>query len=315
MPSPPKATCLLLTYQQQDHVAETVQSALQQDCAPMQIVLSDDASRDDTFLRMKEVVDRYDGPHEVVLNRNETNLGVNEHLKKALGMCREDIIIAAAGDDLYYPHRNRRILEAFDATDPLLVFSHADVTTLDGAPAPALYRKATFYRTTDRMAAAKSLSLYLGATCAWHRSLYRKYGPMMFDNTFEDLILGFRAALEDRVHFIDEALLTYRVGSGLTNTKPERFTPDSYRAQRLREIESNTCVYRQRAADAKTFGLGPAHEVSKLLADRVADGEVRAAFIEKGWAGLAPFLGRHPLRAISRGVSEARRRKKRIGAT
>lgn len=315
MPSPPKATCLLLTYQQQDHVAETVQSALQQDCAPMQIVLSDDASRDDTFLRMKEVVDRYDGPHEVVLNRNETNLGVNEHLKKALGMCREDIIIAAAGDDLYYPHRNRRILEAFDATDPLLVFSHADVTTLDGAPAPALYRKATFYRTTDRMAAAKSLSLYLGATCAWHRSLYRKYGPMMFDNTFEDLILGFRAALEDRVHFIDEALLTYRVGSGLTNTKPERFTPDSYRAQRLREIESNTCVYRQRAADAKTFGLGPAHEVSKLLADRVADGEVRAAFIEKGWAGLAPFLGRHPLQAISRGVSEARRRKKRIGAT
>ncbi len=314
MPTPPKATCLLLTYQQQDHVAETVQSALQQDCAPMQIVLSDDASRDDTFLRMKEVVDRYDGPHEVVLNRNETNLGVNEHLKKCLEMCREDIIIAAAGDDLYYPHRNRRILEAFAAHDPLLVFSHADVTTLDGTPAPALYRKATFYSTTDPLAAAKSLSLYLGATCAWHRSLYRKYGPMMFDNTYEDLILGFRAALEGRAHFIDEALLTYRTGSGLTNTKPQRFTAESYRTQRLREIESNTCVYRQRAADAKTFGLGADQEISKLLADRVADGEVRAAFVEKGWAGLAPYFGRHPLQAISRGVSETRRRKKRMAA-
>lgn len=314
MPTPPKATCLLLTYHQQDYVAQTVKSALQQDCAPMQIVLSDDASRDETFLRMKDVVEKYDGPHEVLLNRNDTNLGVNEHLKKCLEMCKGDIIIAAAGDDIYYPHRNRRILEAFAATDPLLVFSHADVTTLDGLPSPALYRKATFYETKDALAAAKSLSLYLGATCAWHRDLYLKYGPMLFDNTYEDLILGFRAALEGRLHFIDEALLTYRVGSGLTNTKPKKFTQESYRAQRLREIKSHICVYRQRAIDAKTFGLSPNHEISRLLADRVVDGELRAAFIEKGWAGLLPYFGHHPLQAISRGVSETRRRVKRLRA-
>ncbi len=314
MPTPPKASCLLLSYNQQDHVADSVQSVLQQDCAPMQIVLSDDASQDDTFQRMKDVVDRYDGPHEVLLNRNETNLGVNEHLKKGLEMCKEDFIIAAAGDDLYYPHRNRRILDAFAATDPLLVFSHADVTTLDGAPAPALYRKATFYKTTDAVAAAKSLALYLGATCAFHRDLYRKYGPTLFDNTYEDLILGFRAALEGRVHFIDEALMTYRVGSGLTNTRPEKFTSESYKAQRLRELERNTCVYRQRAIDAETFGLDATHPIPRLLADRVADGELRAAFMEKGWPGLTPFLRRYPLRAISRGISETRRRNKRINA-
>ena len=294
-------------------MAETVQSALQQDCRPMQIVLSDDASRDDTFARMKEVVDRYDGPHEVVLNRNETNLGVNEHLKKCLEMCREDIIIAAAGDDLYYPHRNRKILEAFQANDPLLVYSHADVTTLEGAPAPALYRKATFYKTTDPLAAAKSLSLYLGATCAWHRDLYRKYGPIRFDNAYEDLILGFRAALEGRVHFIDEALLTYRLGSGLTNTKSESFTEDTYRKQRLREIGMSVSVYRQRQMDAETYGLGEDHPIARLLADRLADSELRAAFVERGLSGLLPYLGRRPLTAAARAVSETRRRKKRMG--
>ncbi|MBS9718076.1 glycosyltransferase [Pseudohalocynthiibacter aestuariivivens] len=54
-------TCLLLSYEQAPYIAEAVRSALLQECAPMQIVLSDDASRDDNYSRMKEVVDQYDG--------------------------------------------------------------------------------------------------------------------------------------------------------------------------------------------------------------------------------------------------------------
>jgi hypothetical protein len=193
---------------------------------------------------------------------------VNAHLKKCLEMCSGDVIIAAAGDDIYYPDRARRIMEAFEEADPLLVYSHADVTKLDRSPAEATYRKATFYTTTDPLAAAKSRALYLGATCAWHRDLYRKYGLIQFANAHEDLIHGFRAALEGRLHFIDAPLLTYRMGAGLTNTPTEALTKEAFRKKRLREVDHDICVFKQRLIDIQTFGMSPDHEISFLGAPR-----------------------------------------------
>ncbi|KAE9630980.1 glycosyltransferase [Parasedimentitalea maritima] len=305
-----KYTCLLLAYEQEPYVEEAVRSALEQDCEPMQIILSDDASRDGTFARMKEVVEQYEGPHKVLLNRNNTNLGVNAHLKNCLEMCDGNVIIAAAGDDIYYSDRAQRIMEAFEETDPLLVYSHADVANLDGSPAEALYKKATFYSTVDPLAAAKSCSLYLGATCAWHRDLYQKYGPIQFENAHEDLILGFRAALEGRLHFIDAPLLTYRMGAGLTNTPTGTHSKEFFQKRRLHHISHDTCVFKQRLIDTQTFGMHPDHEISRCLALRASEGEIREAFITQGFRGIVPYLRRHLLRAIGITISESRRRRK-----
>ena len=87
------------------------------------------------------------------------------------------------------------------------------VVDMDGKKANFNYTSATLYKTKNIIKIARSMKLYLGATGAWHRGLYEKYGQIN-EGCYEDLVMGFRAALEGKVHIIPEKLVVYRIGSG-----------------------------------------------------------------------------------------------------
>jgi glycosyltransferase involved in cell wall biosynthesis len=211
-----KYSFVLLAYNQQDFIAEAVKAALAQEGPAIEIVISDDCSTDRTFEIIKEIVADYRGPHQVLLNRNDTNIGVVAHIRKANAMSSGDILIAASGDDISRPDRSRRIIEAFETTNAWLVHSHASCIDLEGKEVPPTYLSAALVRGADLLTVAKSQSLYLGATAAFDRNIFRKYGYVTNPNSYEDLVYGFRASLENGVHFIDDQLVKYRVGSGIS---------------------------------------------------------------------------------------------------
>jgi len=263
---PNRFTFLLLTYNQVRTVREAVAGALGQMGEPLEILISDDCSSDGTFAAIQSAVAGYRGPHRVVLNRNERNLGLNGHIHVAHEISSGDLIIVAAGDDISLPHRSTRIRALFEKRSPLLVHSAAKVIGPDGEPAVDDYRKATFFQTTEPKVVAGSTALYLGATGAWHKDLYRKYGRVEPD-AFEDLVFGFRAALEGRVGFIDEPLIAYRLGAGLTSVDRATMDRETYRRFWIRQYKAHLAAFHQRRADAQTFGLDPRDPIFGVIDD------------------------------------------------
>jgi GT2 family glycosyltransferase len=304
-----RVSIIMLTYNQQDFVADAIRAALAQQCEPVEILISDDCSTDQTWEAIERAVSGYAGPHVIRLNRNALNQGVNAHLWACVTRATGNILIAAAGDDISEPDRVCRIIEIFDQSHPLLV--HSRVTPIrnpvsnDRLP----FEKALFFRTTDIMAAAGSMSLYIGATAAWHRDIFAKYGPIPERDCYEDLALGFRAALEGRVAFISDALVRYRVGVGISAAIDHFASLDTWTDHRLLGLRRNLVVLHQRIKDATTFGLPVNHPVMHALRHHVLRQKLRA---DVHAMSFLPFLHRH-LRhlpsALSAWQSESKRRR------
>jgi len=72
----PLVTFALFAYNQGKYIRQAVEGALAQTYENLEIIISDDASPDKTFEIMQELVRDYSGPHKIILNRNERNLGI-----------------------------------------------------------------------------------------------------------------------------------------------------------------------------------------------------------------------------------------------
>lgn len=100
------ASFCLFTYNQEQFIGEAVAAALSQTYSPLEIIISDDYSTDSTREVIKNMVDNYTGPHQVVLNFNQENLGLSQHVNKVLyEICNGHYIFLAAGDDISYSSR------------------------------------------------------------------------------------------------------------------------------------------------------------------------------------------------------------------
>jgi glycosyltransferase involved in cell wall biosynthesis len=102
---PVRASVILLTYNQEAFVQEALQSLLDQDYENLEIVVSDDASKDGTWQVIQQTVAEYTGHKRVVLNKNEINLGIVGNYFKAACLTTGDVIFTAAGDDVSLPNR------------------------------------------------------------------------------------------------------------------------------------------------------------------------------------------------------------------
>lgn len=100
-----RASVLLLTYNQEAFVQEALQSLLAQDYDDLEIVVSDDGSKDDTWIILNKLALEYKGSKKIILNRNELNLGVVGNYYKAYSLSSGDLIFTAAGDDISMPTR------------------------------------------------------------------------------------------------------------------------------------------------------------------------------------------------------------------
>ncbi len=298
---------VLYTYNQEGCVRDAVRSILAQDCEPIDILFSDDCSQDATFDILRQESAAYDGPHRIQLNQNPQNLGVVEHVHRVFALTDADVMINCAGDDLCQPQRARRTIETFESERPLLACSHAKVEYADGSPAPRVYAKAEFYHRLDPLKASTSMQLYLGATAAWHRDIFAKYGPIRFSECFEDLVFGFRAVLEGRVSVIEEDLITYRLGRGITNSELMRETRPEMQARREKELRRDISVLSQRQIDAQTYGLVSTDPVMRRISKALNICEIRLSYIASGAASLLKPGLRHPVDTVGAILSENRR--------
>lgn len=304
-----KYSLVVLTYNQENTVKEAVYAALNQRCEPLEILVSDDCSSDQTFQIITDLVTKYTGQHKIVVNQNPQNLGLIEHINYIHELASGDVIIVAAGDDISLPNRCQKIISIFEEKQPLLVCSHARVIDKDGNTEESGYLSASLYNQVSVKVAASSPALYLGATGAWHRNLYSKYGPIA-KGAYEDLVLGFRAVLEDKYYVIKDELVTYRLGYGITSSPFKMRTEADFLRDRLDQFIVMCAVLCQRRKDAVTFGHHQNSEIISEIDKKIKYFKIRASYYNTDRHAFRINLCQHPILAIKCILSEKNRLRK-----
>jgi len=207
----PLVTVMFSAHQQERFVREAIRSVLAQDYAPLEILASDDASTDRTFAIMQEEVEAYRGPSQVWLNRNDTRLR-SAHPRFLVGRAASERLIVAHGDDVAYPHRVRRLIEAMLDTGAALVSSDADMIDARGGSL-GRYEGSGRSRgiTLDDVLSPGWQRTSLGAATAQMRALRTAFRPQNAGTPMAfDAILPLRAAMLTGSYFVGEPLLAYR---------------------------------------------------------------------------------------------------------
>lgn len=212
----PLVTFALFAYNQEKYIQEALEGAFSQTYSPLQIILSDDCSTDRTFEIIEEMVSKYRGTHKIIVNKNENNLGISSHVNKIISLANGSLIVAAAGDDLSFPTRVSELTSFW--------IKH-------GKPSGIIYSR---YQPIDHEGNLMNVKCHceditalniqefasctsgfnpgiVGATQAWTKDLFIKFGSLPPGLYCEDAVFAFRAKLYGDILFLDRVLIKYRI--------------------------------------------------------------------------------------------------------
>ncbi|MCJ7624065.1 MAG: glycosyltransferase family 2 protein [Anaerolineaceae bacterium] len=96
----PLVSVIIRSYNQEEYIATTIQSAVDQDYENLQIVVVDDNSTDNTANIIREFERKY--PGRVEAHIGDKNLGEAENLQRGFNLCKGDFITILDGDDIYH---------------------------------------------------------------------------------------------------------------------------------------------------------------------------------------------------------------------
>lgn len=210
----PLVSMIIISYNQENYICQTIESVLCQTHSPLEVIISDDHSTDRTWEKIISAVNSYSGPHRVVLNRNSTNLGVNRNINEAHRLVSGEFVVIAAGDDISYPNRVSQLVKNWGA-GASGVFSNAIVFNPDAPTVNRLFGSENF----------KALSHWKemievghhgswGCGLGWDRKLYDIFGEIPESPLGEDAFIPFRCALADGFSYIPDPLVRYRDHGG-----------------------------------------------------------------------------------------------------
>jgi glycosyltransferase involved in cell wall biosynthesis len=214
----PLISFVIVSYNQETLVREAVESALAQTYSPLEIIISDDASKDRTFEVIRQTVADYKGPHTIRLNRNETNLGMGRHLNRVMELCSGELVIGQAGDDVSVPERAEVTYQAWDKSGrrATSVFSSYTTIFLDGEVYDVGGLRGE--RNDSRLCwplegtlfkfLSTSKPVVNGCAHAFSPQLFRYFGPLKSD--LEDLVLSFRTLAIGEMLYVHQPLVKYR---------------------------------------------------------------------------------------------------------
>lgn len=214
----PLVTYAVFAYNQEDVIDDAVASALKQTYQPLQIIISDDNSSDATFDKITHQAKNYTGPHTILLNRNNQNLGIAEHMNRIFYELAEgEWVVCAAGDDISLPHRVE-VLWRHGMSQPNCRAIHSSLERIDATGRHICFSQAppiTFHSLHE--------TTMHGASAAYHRPTVTRF-PRLYAGTYEDRVFAPRALLHGDVCNVVETLVKWRRHGDNTSSKANATT-------------------------------------------------------------------------------------------
>lgn len=310
---PSTVSVALCTHNGAQYIDQQVRSILAQTVAPDEIVLSDDASTDDTVEQVRRAVEGTGVPLRVLANPSP--LGVSRNFEQAILASTSTFVALSDQDDVWHPDRIERALELF-AERPGLSLVHSDARLIDGEGAPlaatlfealgvgGLERAAI--RRGDAIELLLRRNLVTGATVVLRRSFADLVTPFP-PAWLHDEWLAIAAAARVEIDVIGEPLIDYRQHGG-NQVGAEKLTFVG-RTRRMLEPGAERSARLLERAQALAERLP---EIAPALADAVTEKRqherMRSALSPHRLSRIVPVLrelrtGRY--RTFGRGATDA----------
>lgn len=264
----PLVSFAIICYNQEAFIREALEAAFSQTYSPLEIIVSDDCSKDSTFEIVRQMVDAYQGPHPVRLNRNTTNLGIAGNCHRASLMCQGELIIGAAGDDISVPERTEIVVRAWidSGCKATSLYSKSFDIDTTGQPLGKTMWEGVVKEKIKWVHERGTIAGFLrrrrphagGSSHAISRKLNSIFGQLPETVTYEDTAISFRTVLAGgHFTFIDAPLVKYRrhdqnLTFALHLAHPQNAAAfEDFEAKRRIELDRFVEVYKCFAADAE----------------------------------------------------------------
>lgn len=96
-----KISIAMTTYNGERHIMQQIDSVRKQSLPPDEVIICDDASRDNTVQILKKYIDRYNLKEWHIIE-NRDSLGWKENFRKAISLTTGDIIFFSDQDDIWF---------------------------------------------------------------------------------------------------------------------------------------------------------------------------------------------------------------------
>lgn len=215
-----KVSVAIATFRGSQFITEQLASIVEQTLPPDEVVVFDDASDDDTVEVAKSFARSCSAP--ISVHRQASNVRVIENFASAISATHGDVIFLADQDDVWYPQKISKVVEAFDRDPAIgLVFSDADLVGANLMPlGRTLWQSIRFSKVErDLMRSTHAFDLLLkrflvtGATLAFRRSLLDIVLPLS-KYLIHDAWIALAIAAVSGVECLDEPLIQYRQHAG-----------------------------------------------------------------------------------------------------
>lgn len=212
----PFVSFCVFSYNQENFILDALNGAVSQEYDNMEIIVSDDCSKDRTQEIIDVFVASYKGNHKIVVNKNTTNMGIAQHVNKVLyEIAKGDIIVVAAGDDKSLPNRVSLTVDYFLRFPEIASLSFlsqaADERLVPRADYDSLsYRPHTYTILTINDYLNFNIGCFSGDSRALRRSVIESFPPLSYALA-EDYFLYLRSLMIGSVCYIRENVLLRRL--------------------------------------------------------------------------------------------------------
>ena len=219
---------IVCTYNQQDTIGRTLDSILMQKChLPIEIVIGEDGSTDDTLSICKQYQERH--PDTIRILENEVNKGFVRNYFDCLRACKGKFIADCAGDDFWIDDQKLEQTSLLLEQDENVGIVHTDWLRYDEETGERTRPEGQSGEVTleailtpmERPAIQLCTTLYRNE---WISQAMQDY-PQFFDaETYqcEDLQISFFLARMGKVAYLDKPTLAYSCGrSTISNPDSE----------------------------------------------------------------------------------------------
>lgn len=219
--SPPTISILMPIFQQECFVERAIRSVLTQRGIVAEIIISDDASRDETFQRAHACVlaalSEGKVQHRVLLRRG-TNRMRRDHLLLLSDHASCDMVMQAHGDDISYPWRAYSLVGVFGTTKAAVIGSQFNTVDASQMKIDASLMEPTSIsiKVLSQKEALDGLEHLIGSSQGWKLSalsifdrLESRIAPVSHDR-----IIPFRGSLVGKVVMILDPLFDRGMHAG-----------------------------------------------------------------------------------------------------
>ncbi len=205
------ATLCILCFNQEHYVGEALEAALRQTGDPIEIIVSDDGSSDNSVAVARNIATQYQGPHRVIVRQTPRNLGTLHHVFNVAELATGDLLVVGAADDLSLSDRVATLLDTWQRKGGSAFFSGYRIIDQAGLVIEDFHQfDDRWLPIHDYLPDQTVISIH-GASSAYDRkmllALPRPSTRILFEDTWLTLML---TLLGHTIRYVDKPLVAYR---------------------------------------------------------------------------------------------------------